>query len=510
MRKAWASRFRTRVPDGVVTSARPVHSRRERAIVIGVVGLLVVARSAIFVFWEQSFFDSDQAVIGLMAKHLSELRAFPVFMYGQNYKLAVEAWLAAPVFLAAGASVATLKLPLLAINLAVAFLLLWILERDAHLRPWLAGVASIFFVLPAPGTAASFLEAGGGSLEPLLYVLLLWITRRRPVWCGAILAIGFLHREFTIYGVVGLAIVGAANRSLFTKETLRRALVGLQSFVAVWVVIELASAYGSAAGPSTSVTDVRAASGFLEIANRLCVDPRTIFTGLQKLATVHWVDLFGLRAQPVLQYGIDSRVSQGVNGSWVFLFGAMLLAVARLATSVRRLSPEHEVCAYVTATGLTSAAVFAVSRCGGVAAMRYDTLSILAAVGIAGWYLCVERSRARRTMWLLLVAAWVGVSALGHARLWAEYLTHPPYGVKRAIVRELEARSVRYGSSDYWIAYYVTFLTNERVIMRSDDFTRILAYDREVLAHSDQMVTVARMPCPRGDEVVPGVYFCPP
>ena len=55
--------------DGVITSARPVDSRRERALVIVVVGLLIVARSAIFVFWEQSFFDSDQAVIGLMAKH---------------------------------------------------------------------------------------------------------------------------------------------------------------------------------------------------------------------------------------------------------------------------------------------------------------------------------------------------------------------------------------------------------------------------------------------------------
>ena len=34
---------------------------------------------------EQSFFDSDQAIVGLMAKHLSELRAFPVFFYGQTY-----------------------------------------------------------------------------------------------------------------------------------------------------------------------------------------------------------------------------------------------------------------------------------------------------------------------------------------------------------------------------------------------------------------------------------------
>src|SRR5437899_4571957 len=233
---------------GVITSARPVDSRRERALVIVVVGLLIVARSAIFVFWEQSFFDSDQAVIGLMAKHLSELRAFPLFMYGQNYKLAVEAWLAAPVFLVAGVSVAALKLPLLAINLVVAFLLLRLLERDAHLSPLLAGVASVFFVLPAPGTAASFLEPGGGSLEPLLYVLLLWVARRRPVLCGAILAIGFLHREFTVYGVVGLAIIGMANGSLFTKNALRGLLVAIQSFVAVWVIVELAKPYSSAAG----------------------------------------------------------------------------------------------------------------------------------------------------------------------------------------------------------------------------------------------------------------------
>ena len=39
----------------------------------------VVFRSAIFVFWERAHFDSDQAVMGLMAKHLAEGRALPVF-----------------------------------------------------------------------------------------------------------------------------------------------------------------------------------------------------------------------------------------------------------------------------------------------------------------------------------------------------------------------------------------------------------------------------------------------
>ncbi len=44
----------------------------------------VLLRGAVFVWWEQASFDSDQAVTGLMAKHLSEGLAFPLFFYGQN------------------------------------------------------------------------------------------------------------------------------------------------------------------------------------------------------------------------------------------------------------------------------------------------------------------------------------------------------------------------------------------------------------------------------------------
>ena len=53
---------------------------REHWIAAAVLVLLVVLRSIVFVFWEQSFFDSDQAITGLMAKHLIESRAFPVFL----------------------------------------------------------------------------------------------------------------------------------------------------------------------------------------------------------------------------------------------------------------------------------------------------------------------------------------------------------------------------------------------------------------------------------------------
>src|ERR1041385_6900823 len=119
-----------------------------RRTVLAIVLLIVLGRSAIFLLFPESYFDSDQATVGLMAKHLAEGRAFPVFLYGQTYMLGVEAWLAAPLFLAVGASVAMLKLPLLLMNAVIATVLILSFERELGLRPELAAVAALPFVLP--------------------------------------------------------------------------------------------------------------------------------------------------------------------------------------------------------------------------------------------------------------------------------------------------------------------------------------------------------------------------
>ena len=55
-----------------------------------------------------------------MTKHLSEFRAFPLFFYGQNYMLGVEAWITVPFFWIGGPTVAMQRLPLVLVNLCVA------------------------------------------------------------------------------------------------------------------------------------------------------------------------------------------------------------------------------------------------------------------------------------------------------------------------------------------------------------------------------------------------------
>src|SRR5689334_25193696 len=129
-----------RIKEKVLSSIRM--QQRAVSIALAVAAMLVIARSAVFLIWEQAGFDSDQAIFGLMARHIIEGRAFPVFIYGDNYMLALQAWLAAPLFAIFGQSVATLKAPVVLVNVATAVLLVWILIRDARLSPAIAVVCS--------------------------------------------------------------------------------------------------------------------------------------------------------------------------------------------------------------------------------------------------------------------------------------------------------------------------------------------------------------------------------
>src|SRR3954454_15117631 len=369
--------------------------RREWRIVVAVAVAVIFWRSAIFAFWPQSYFDSDQAIFGLMAKHLAELRALPVFMYGQSYLLAVESWLAAPVFLVAGVSVGTLKLPLVVMNAVIAWLLLRLFVQDVGLRPAAALVATIPFLLPAPGTTAQFVEASGENLEPFLYVLLLWMTRYRPNWGGLILGVGFLNREFTIYGLVALLVIEGAQGTLFTREGLRRRVKMLRVAAEVWLLVLWLKQYSSAAGPGTSIASLRVQPDNVhELLTRICFDPGLMFFGLKQTFAVHIPRLFGAVVEPVLRYSIDSEAQQGMRGWWVVLTAVFLFAAVRVLMRLaadRGWRREYDAAAYLVVVGLFSIAAYSTLRCGVLSAMRYELLSVIGATGLAAWYLRTER-----------------------------------------------------------------------------------------------------------------------
>ncbi len=110
-------------------------------------------------------FDSDEAAMGLIARHMAEGRHFPVFLYGQQYMGTGEAILAVPLVRLFGPSPFVLRLPLL----LVFALFLVALYRLARLivprRPWFAVLAVGLASLGSDRVLKDELVAHGGSPE---------------------------------------------------------------------------------------------------------------------------------------------------------------------------------------------------------------------------------------------------------------------------------------------------------------------------------------------------------
>ena len=158
------------------------------------------------------------------------------------------------------------------------------------------------------------------------------------------------------------------------------------------------------------------------------------------------------------------------------------------------------------------AAGYLIGRCGAIDfyTMRYELLSVVGAVGLAGWYLRTERSRVLAAVWSLCCAAVFAVSLTAHVRLIAEYATHPPVPLKQELIRALDARNIRYAYADFWTSYYVSFMTRERIIVASDDAVKVRTYNRLVDAHRAEAIRISRRPCQGGEPLTPQFWGCVP
>ena len=292
--------------------------------------LLVLFRSIVPTWYEGFDFDSDQAIVGLMAKHLSELRNFPLFYYGQNYMLGVEAWLAAPLFVIGHPSVFLLRLPLVAVNCSVAVALIAGLSRSVHMRPSLAFVAALPFVMPAPVVAGRLLDLYS-NVEPLLYVLALWALRDRPFLFGALFGVAYLQREFTVFAVPALLAVKALDGTLLTRATLARLMRAAVAFAVVWIVVDVLKRHLNSYGPPAG--GLQTGPLILQMRMlmlRLCVTPQALLSRFDSFFFDCLPDLLGLRRLPLTSLGVNSVNSTMPSGSIVIAWTLGIVAAVML------------------------------------------------------------------------------------------------------------------------------------------------------------------------------------
>jgi hypothetical protein len=208
-------------------------------------------------------------------------------------------------------------------------------------------------------------------------------------------------------------------------------------------------------------------------------------------------------------------VMQGITWGWPLLAAVLVVTVSRLVwrwrtTWARRHDPLVQLGAFLMLVGLQSVLVYAVSRCGPLSllTMRYALLGVFLPTGIAllGW--AVEPRRIVRNATAAAFIALAVINARPHLRLWQEQLAHPGIPNRAQLGAALEARGIRFVRSDYWTAYYVAFMTRERVIVGSDTLSRIDEYERALTRHSSEITRVSTAPCGDTSYVVPGYYLC--
>lgn len=480
----------------VPTPASDRAHARELWIAIGAAVALVIVRSIVLVAYEQLDFDSDQAIVGLMAKHLADLRTFPLFFYGQNYTLGVQAWIAAPFVWAGGATVTMIRLPLLFVNIAVVTMLIVMIAR-CGLRPGLAFVAALPFAVTTPVMSAALYETLGASVEPFLYVLLLWVLRERPIAFGTLLCVGTLHREFTILALPALAMVHAVER----RPVRWLAVVkGTAAFVAAWVAVDILRRL---LHTGSLFQEARTIGGWLSF------DPGGYFARLRSMIGSGVPVLVGGTRVALNRFTLNSSLWAGSSLAGVALAIALVICVARVGWAAvdgeRRVRLRGG--ALLLYLGLTAMATFAAYGVnGGIdpatpPVLRYVLLGVFLPVAMTGAFFLAESSRTWRAIVIGAVGIWAAFAFGDNVRLVQEYRLAPPPNEFRTLADHLVAQGVKYGDAKYWDCYVVDFLARERVMLASTDEVRIEWYQQEVARNQAIAVHVVRQPCAVGERV---------
>lgn len=462
--------------------------------VLTIAAALILLRSIVWIWFEQSGFDSDQAVVGLMAKHLAEGRAFPLFFYGQHYMLAVEPWLAAPFFMLFGASVAALKFPLLCLNLAVATVLLWMLVKNVGLEAFDALVISLFVVVPPPLVSARLVEAQGSNIEPLLYVLVLWLLRRQPIAFGLFAGFAFLHREFAAYAIAAILLLDVISGRAFNRDRLREYALSWGMFALVALIVSLLKTRADLLGPGTAGTlnlgglDAQVAGW----GGLVCWMPGEIGANLRWLRYENLGMMFNYVPQLL---GPPDWTPTPAGHSWITIVLAIMFAVATVEVIRRRKvinRDSGEFGVYLMIVAIEAACAYAVLGCfvRDTSLIRYTLLTLFFPVGLLVLFLSAKPAMWSRVVVIGLVVLWGSVSFVDNGRFLAAYLHRAPASPARDLVNYLETQGARYGRGTYWIAYQLDFLSQERLTIASLEKVRISEYQKIVDQHGDQAVHI--------------------
>ena len=215
---------------------------------------------------------------------------------------------------------------------------------------------------------------------------------------------------------------------------------------------------------------------------------------LVTLTTDNLPVLFGTRSEPLAGFNITSTLAAG--HSWVaWLLGAALttMLIRLISVGLRRSAVNDAAvgsrtssgfAAYLILVGAQALVAHAVVSGGGGMLIRYTLLGVLLPIGVTAIWLRVETARSVRLAVIAMLVVTGATALVDHARLAVEYRWRRPPNIYRELAETLILNGASSGRADYWVAYYVSFLTAERVVLEPTAVSRIVEYRDRVAADS--------------------------
>ena len=474
---------------------------------------MVVVRGVPHLLFPEAFFDSDQAIIGIMAKDVVTGRAFPWTFYGQKYLLAIEAWVVAGSFALFGVSLWSLKLPLLLINGLVAGVMFSILRRDVRFTSGESLALASLVALPSFVEGSYLMAAQGGNVWPLLYVLVAWLLRTRPVSLGFFLGLTYFQREFVVFSLVSLACLDLLMmRGASLRATLKsRLLTLLVAFATYHSLIGIGQLNPEFIGPGSPKMPLRG--------------PQVVLDNVIFFLKAHAPALFGLGvAESVRPFDISSDVltapslwgalnALGVFG--VLVWAAWSVPVRGLIGKERDQETTWHFLLYLALVGAGQIAAYLlfVSSQEHVL-IRYLVMAPYLLVGLVGIALYTAKDSRKALLKFCTMGVIVSLGAANLTQSVAFYMEQSSHGLatqRRQLAQYLMDHDYHLGWAPYWEAYYLTFISDEKLIVASSDHTRVRRYKETLVAHPEgAFVLTHQGQCDDSQApVVEGWQICP-
>ena len=432
--------------------------RSRRVVVLVVAGVVLVGVG--LRLWLQVLptgaVDSDEAIVGLMARHLIHQHEFPTFFYGQAYGGSLEALLAVPLFAVVGSTVWALKL-VPAVLSAVAAVLVWRVGRRTVGERAGVVAALAFWVWPANYLWLSTKTRGfywACLVLGLAFVLLVLRLVERPE----------RRRDWALLGLVGGLGWWASPQILYF------ALPGL-----AWLVFRRPR--------HTGWLLLAALFAFLGAAPWLLHNARYGWDSLHVTAPEEWDAGYWGNIRVLVTEAVPVALGLRSSEHWFVpvLFPAVYVAALATPALWRARRRAARCGLLVVVVGLFPLVWGALPVSGVVGEGRYVLFLFPFLVLLLVGALAPDLRRQ-----VVLVVGAVALTVVGtlwlrdHAAPYAPDVAMP----RRVgpLIDALEAEGLDRAHANYWIAYRVSFESRERVVVNPVDVPRYQPYQHALNA----------------------------